>query len=87
MADTLRRRTPLPRLVIGTARMLGRRAMVGWLLKALAAVLGGLLPLAAISTVAVVTAEHRASVVAGAVGVLAVAVALYRAGIWLRREG
>ena len=61
--------------------------MVGWLLKALAAVLGGLLPLAAISTVAVVTAEHRASVVAGAVGVLAVAVALYRAGIWLRREG
>jgi hypothetical protein len=41
--------------------------------------------LATISTLAVVSAEQRAPVIAVAAGVLAVAVALYRAGKWLRR--
>ncbi len=61
--------------------------MLGWLLKSLAIVAGVLLPLATISTLAMVSAERRAAVAGVAVGVLVVAVALYRAGKWLRREG
>ena len=81
------RRTPIPQLVVGTVRLLTRRAMLGWLLKAFAFTVLALVPLAAISTYRSVESEHRWPMVVGAAIVVCAALLLHRVGRWLRREG
>jgi hypothetical protein len=80
-------RTPILHVLRGVARMLVRRAMVGWTLKAFSTTVLCLLPPAVVGAYVSLTPVERPRLFPLAGGVAFAAAALFLLGTHLRRNG
>ncbi|MBM3213867.1 hypothetical protein FJZ36_03005 [Candidatus Poribacteria bacterium] len=78
------RRTPLVPLLVGVTKLLLRRAMIGWMLRAFGVVVLCLVPLAVVSSWGSLEPSHRAGVLLAAGAVAGAAVFLLWLGRYLR---